>query len=397
MNWNDPRVQLSLKDLREMLDARGRDSRLVRAAFRWSRTKKKFLERTKQWFYGLKSHEDKKGAPIRVLFWLVGGLGDAACAKRLVAAYREMLPMARFDIYSGLPGVAQALFGADLHTHILKDNKICWADYDLAAQVCLSIKFLHVNEERFSALAPSFLPVLERAQRAQKSLGSLLEDIFLTESILGRWLYANGGQRFDLLSYTGGTEISEEPNERIYVPADALKRWDLAAGTYVTFHDGTSEAQQVGKTRPTRAWPRERWREFLRLFKKDFPHIKLVQLGGSNSPVYPEADVNLVGKTNVTDLPGLMSGAKLHIDTESGLVHLAQYLDVKSIVLFGPSSVPFFGYGKNRNIAAGPCGGCMWTTTDWMFKCPLGKKESSCMENVSAQTVLKEVAEEMAR
>ena len=76
MNWNDPRVQLSLKDLREMLDARGRDSRLVRAAFRWSRTKKKFLERTKQWFYGLKSHEDKKALRFACCFgwWAVWGM-----------------------------------------------------------------------------------------------------------------------------------------------------------------------------------------------------------------------------------------------------------------------------------------------------------------------------------
>ena len=92
-----------------------------------------------------------------------------------------------------------------------------------------------------------------------------------------------------------------------------------------------------------------------------------------------------------------MSGAKLHIDTESGLVHLAQYLDVKSVVLFGPSSVPFFGYEKNRNVSSGSCGGCMWTTTDWMFRCPLGKEESSCMENVSAEMVLKEVSEELSR
>jgi ADP-heptose:LPS heptosyltransferase len=262
--------------------------------------------------------------------------------------------------------------------------------------VCLSIKFLHVNKERFSLLAPSFLPVLENALNAQKSLGNLLEDIFLTESFLGRWLYANGGKRFDLLSYTGGTDVSECPSERIAVSSDELQKWDLVAGTYVTFHDGTSSAQRLGKERPTRAWPAERWREFLRLFKKEFPHIKLVQLGGKNSPVYSEADVNLVGKTNVTDLPALMSGARLHLDTESGLVHLAQYLEVKSVVLFGPSSVPFFGYEKNRNIAAGACGGCMWSTTDWMFKCPLGKKSSSCMEDISASVVLQEVKAELS-
>ena len=47
MNWNAPEVQLSLQELRETLDWRGRDSRLVRGAFAWSRWKKKFLNTLK--------------------------------------------------------------------------------------------------------------------------------------------------------------------------------------------------------------------------------------------------------------------------------------------------------------------------------------------------------------
>lgn len=388
MNWNDPHIRLSLKELQETLDWRGRDSRIVRAAFAWSRCKKRWMRRVKQFF--ARPPEGDASAP-RVLFWLAGGMGDAAGARRLVTAYRAFLPNARFDVYSPLPGVARMLFGADKNTRILEKDNMRFSGYDLAVQTCLSAKFLHVRKDRLSRLAPAFLPVLERAQAAQDSLGVLLEDPFLTEGVLGRWLYAQGGRRFDLLAYTGGTELPHDAQERLPADGGVLKKFGLEGAAYITFHDGTSHAQKVGRTRPTRAWPAVRWCEFVRLFKREFPQIKVVQLGGHNSPVYEEADICLVGKTDVTELPSLLAGALAHADTESGLVQLVQYTDVRSAVAFGPSSARFLGFAKNENLAAGPCGGCMWTTADWMMNCPLGHTPAPCTERVSAREMLEAV------
>ena len=384
MNFEEPHIKIGLLDVKQMLNLRGRDSRVVRWAMKWSRVKKIWLAK-----YRRGGRTVQPGDKLRVLFWLAGGLGDGACARRLVLAYREQMPHAEFFIYAQLPDVAQTLFGTDKKTTILTDGNIRWADYDLSVQVCLTAKFWYADAARIAQLAPTFLPAFERAQEAQKNLGELLEDPFLTETALGRWLYASGGRRFDLLSYTGGLALPHEETRRLKTETKILEKYGLSGVSYVTFHDGTSSAQVVGKNRPTRAWPAVRWCEFFRLFKRAFPQIKLVQLGGKNSPVYEEADFNLVGKTTLLDVPSLLQGAKAHIDTESGLVQLAQYLDVKSVVIFGPTNREFFGYAKNINLAAGPCGGCMWSTPDWMFACPLGHKAAPCTEAVRAQDVLK--------
>lgn len=194
-----------------------------------------------------------------------------------------------------------------------------------------------------------------------------------------------------MLSYTGGVELPHEAQQQLPVTAAARKKFGLENLKYITFHDGTSHAQTVGHSRPTRAWPAVRWCEFFRLFKKEFPDIQLVQLGGKNSPVYEEADVCLVGKTTVEDLSSILAGARAHVDTESGLVHLAQFLPVKSVVVFGPSSARFLGYAKNENLAEGSCGGCMWVTADWMKRCPLGHSPAPCTEQVTARQVLEAV------
>lgn len=392
MNFDEPHIKISLLDLKQALGLRGRDSRLVRWAMKWSQAKKNFLSKLR---HG--GRTVSPGEKLRVLFWLAGGLGDGACARRLVLAYREQMPEAQFFIYAQLPDVAKTLFGGDDNTTILADGKIHWADYDLVVQVCLTAKFLHADAARIARLEPTFLPAFERAQEAQNNLGELLDDPFLTEAALGRWLYAWGGRRFDLLSYTGGLTLPHDETRRLKTEPKILEKYGLSGVPYITFHDGTSSAQTVGDKRPTRAWPAVRWCEFFRLFKRQFPQIKLVQLGGKNSPVYEEADFNLVGKTPLSDVPSLLQGAKAHIDTESGLVHLAQYLDVKSVVIFGPTDQEFFGYAKNINLAAGPCGGCMWSTADWMFVCPLGHKTAPCTEAVRAQDALKALKKILVR
>lgn len=392
MNFEEPHIKISLLDLKQALNLRGRDSRLVRWAMKWSRAKKNFLFKLR---HG--GRTVSPGEKLRVLFWLAGGLGDGACARRLVLAYREQMPEAQFFIYAQLPDVAKTLFGGDDNTTILADEKIHWADYDLVVQVCLTAKFLHVDSARIGRLAPTFLPAFERAQEAQNNLGELLDDPFLTEAALGRWLYDWGGRRFDLLSYTGGVALPHDETRRLKTEPKILEKYGLSGVPYITFHDGTSSAQTVGNKRPTRAWPAVRWCEFFRLFKREFPQIKLVQLGGKNSPIYEEADFNLVGKTPLSDVPSLLQGAKAHIDTESGLVQLAQYLDVKSVVIFGPTDQEFFGYAKNINLAAGPCGGCMWSTAGWVFACPLGHKAAPCTEAVRAQDALKALKKIVAR
>lgn len=381
LDFTHPQVQQVFKEAQELMAVRGRDSRIVRAALAYSLWKKRLLARLTQQVRGLSGWQAKRG-PLRIFYWLPGGLGDAACARRLVLAYRALLPQAEFDVYCPLPGVAQTLFGAQERITCLPHNRVYYKNYDLVVRACLAVEFLYADELRLRA-CNTFWPVYERAVKAQRSLGSLLDDTFLTEPVLGRALYRAGGTRFDLLRYTGGTELAAD-----LLPVPKKAGYGLDGKKYITFHDGTSTAQAL-PTAPTRAWPREKWRAFLRAFKAQYPDITIVQVGGPNSPVYEEADCCLVRKTALTDLPGLLAHALVHVDTESGLVHLASMLPLRSVVLFGPSDVRFFAYDKNSNLSAGPCGGCMWMTRDWMFACPLNRPAGQrCMAQLTVETVL---------
>jgi hypothetical protein len=69
----------------------------------------------------------------------------------------------------------------------------------------------------------------------------------------------------------------------------------------------------------------------------------------------------------------------MHIDIDSGLVHLAAALGVQSCAVFGPSPAEYFGYPGNINIPPTFCGNCWWVNESWMDQCPLGFPDARCM------------------
>ena len=99
-----------------------------------------------------------------------------------------------------------------------------------------------------------------------------------------------------------------------------------------------------------------------------------------------------MGKTPVADLPYVLAGALLHVDGESGMVHIAQLTPTNSIVLFGPTRAAYFGYARNTNIEAPFCGGCMNITKNWMTQCVLGYPPGKqCLASITPQTVFEAV------
>jgi SAM-dependent methyltransferase len=145
-----------------------------------------------------------------------------------------------------------------------------------------------------------------------------------------------------------------------------------------------------------RIWPREHWREFSRLLKQRHPAILLVQVGGTHSWCLEGPDLCLLGKTSMTESTVILKHALLHVDGDSGLVHLRRQLGGKSVVLFGPTPESYVGYQQNTNIVAEKCGDCMWLTDDWNTRCIRDMDTPECMQSIRPQTVLRAVEEILA-
>lgn len=177
---------------------------------------------------------------------------------------------------------------------------------------------------------------------------------------------------------------------------EILKRYHLNTKKYITL----ARNCDINNKNPesTRFWPVHYYAELVKLLKIEFPEIPLIQLGYSSdrSKAIPNIDINLVGKTNFSEMLALLKYSSLHIDTEGGYIHLRHFLCREpSVVLFGPTSPQTKGYPENINIRNTNCNCqfCEWLIGDnWQSHCIKSDSPlSSCMASIYPSFVLKEI------
>lgn len=172
----------------------------------------------------------------------------------------------------------------------------------------------------------------------------------------------------------------------------ALTRFGLADKRYITVHNGFSRTQEllVGRGRvATKCYPH--FDRLVGLLHERFPGLSIVQLGSSTSSPIKGVDLNLKDQTTLPEAAAVIQGSILHLDVESGLVHLAACVGTKCCVVFGPTDHEFFSYEGNINVPPPFCGGCWWITDDWLSKCPRGFSEPRCMSERSPQAIVEAI------
>ena len=397
MKLDDDKTRLSLAALQQLPRMYGRDCRVVRWAFAYRLLRNKIWW---QWRRRLLSYI-KKSPPqddrLHVFWHLRGGLGDCAVARLAVLALREKLPQAVFYFHTDSPGAAAALFEQDERNIFLPSGQPLWYKYDVAFETCQSFKTVHANRKRIAQTAPEFLPLLDKMTVRQNEFAVFLEDNYLLEDLLGRFLVQQKLPRAGLLSYLSALDfdpLSAPALPAALTDASRLARFGLDGKKYITLHDGIDATFSLRGQRPLKCWALANWRELAALLKARYPDILLVQLGGKNSPVFDFADISLVGQTQLADLPALLNASLLHIDGESGLVQLSRGLQNRCLVLFGPTDKAFFGLDKNINLKEDVCGSCMWLLgTSWHTRCALGYPSCRNLDALTAQKVFAAAAD----
>ncbi|MBQ6463051.1 MAG: glycosyltransferase family 9 protein [Pseudobutyrivibrio sp.] len=209
--------------------------------------------------------------------------------------------------------------------------------------------------------------------------------VYESRILLDRAAFYNKN-RFTLLGISGAFEINDS-NVSINVVEDKIFSNEVQDyGDYITIHYGASDVMNNGVVQ-TKVWPFDYCERLCELIKKEFPNIKIVQLGDSNDPIIRGTDIQLMGEV-LQKVEIVLKNAIVHIDCESGLAHLATQLKTKCIVMFGPTPIWFFGYPQNYNIAPRVCGGCKGLLRDWYTHC-IKNIDGACMKSITPDIVYK--------
>ena len=102
-----------------------------------------------------------------------------------------------------------------------------------------------------------------------------------------------------------------------------------------------------------KSYPQEYLKEIINFLVKDY---KIIILGDSQSIDYykdllfKDGVINLVGKTKLYELFYILKKAKLVISVDCGILHIASYLNLPIVGLFGPTDPNIYGPWSDKFI-----------------------------------------------
>lgn len=381
---------------RELIHIRAKKSRLVAGAFALDDLRRKSKKACRAGLRRLFAPRAPKTDTLRVLVHVRGGIGDVCMARIFLTKLRAALPHARIDFCYDSKAVVDTVFPDRTLINGFQNRKYIPQDYDLVMSGCHIFKYDYMDKARLARLAPEFMPAVEQALEIQQIFEGFEENTPHLDGYLANITVAYGSTRVGNMGLTTGLDVKQDDRAPLPLAPEGfgvLNRVGLAGKKYVTFHDGINTNTDTSSGYPVRCWPEQNWKEFAKLFKERFPDVLLVQLGGNKSRAFEFADVCLVGKTKVADLPYILDKALLHVDGESGMTQLANLTGTRSVVVFGPTPVKYFGYARNINIVSEKCTNCMCIVSDWMTHCALEYPQpQGCTAAVSARTVYEAAA-----
>jgi hypothetical protein len=311
---------------------------------------------------------------------IFGGIGDYIVIARFVRDLCAFVGPTVVDIYSNKPELVSWIFAATPGFRASCDEAVfdpVHSGYSVAAQIS---QFVVIDEQSFRQSELEAYPRLRQVVAAIRHFRPSIEPIIAQQPRLDSFLaqkavFANRSRR-DYLHFMAGVPYGGDSLE-VETVDDGTTACDLKHRRYITVHNGYDRNMVVLSERATKCYPH--FGEVISHLRQLHGDVLFVQVGIHTSERIPEADLQLIDKTSLREVAGLIAGAILHLDNEGGLVHLARSLGTPSCVVFGPTSSRYFGYPDNINIDPSFCGGCWWVNETWMNHCPRGFETARCM------------------
>lgn len=339
------------------------------------------------------------GRPLSILMVGVGGgIGDMLI---LLAWAKELYKQASFDLRLDAFG---RCFSSHLVEHLgfinrvyqPEDSSFSESAYDLILRTTPHFIYpIFANSQVLSQPGgEEFCSALNRFTRQHYKY---YDNLPRHDGSWSRYCSVMGWNRWDEYGASGAIDFSRDSRGLYPLDSEAhgvMERFGLTPGSYITLHAGFDATYKINSS--TKVWPLENWEELIRRFKAKYPDFSVVQVGAENSLNIGGTDLSLLGRTSFREAAVVLKHSALHVDGESGLVHLRHIFGGQSVVLFGPTPAAYFSYSENINLVSEFCHDCMWLTDDWFVNCPKGLGAENCMAHISPERVMAGLDQGMA-
>lgn len=199
---------------------------------------------------------------------------------------------------------------------------------------------------------------------------------------------------FDLAEVYFNRPIDRNPSTELHFRKDesVLERFKLPS-EYICLQPGAANGSLTPKK-----WPAKSFMHFIGLVRAQYPSLGFVTVGCEtemDSCVRPllRGDlsiVNTAGMTKLNDLVNILAAARAVVCHDSGIMHIANALDLPVVALYGPTdytrTAPRGARSRfiRKTLDCAPC----------MYRCGLGEKEillkcvnPECMQAIDSYDV----------
>jgi hypothetical protein len=344
----------------------------------------------------------KESEKVIVAVTVTGGIGDYVVVARVLRDIAALSPSLRFHVFCPSVENGKWVFGSlpcvegVFDAVFLSQVKLRYDCVLVANEYLYVANGQQVKLDNLTRLAPSFAQAIAQCMKNYKRWQLFIEHQPGLDGAFAHRAVALGLNRYSFLPSLVG--LTPGPFA-LPLACDETIADELSARfeRWITINTGFDPTFPTVSRYATKCYPAQHWRRFVRAFREKCPDVAVVQLGAKTSISIPGVDENLVSATSLAQAAAILKRASFHVDNEGGLVHVAACLGTRSIVLFGPTSVKFFGYPGNINISSDVCGDCWWATDHWMDRCPRGYRRPKCLLELDPNRVADIAAGEIQR
>lgn len=340
-----------------------------------------------------------KSETLNISISISGGIGDILYRAVWIKEFSKLLnDNCKIDLYilnKSKTELTKSIFYKNKYiSNIIYSNHLPKDNYDLALTLNWFAKIEHLNKEKIINYSQNLYSFLTKYREFEEKFIDFFQGEI--ESYYDRlMLYAinNGKKLSQIPDIDNLLGISSETGSNLCINTDyfgVLNDFSLENTNYITFVYDVDSTSDLNHN--VRLWPLDYFKTLICKIKENYPNIKTVQIGTRRSPLIPEIDIDLRGKTNFEQAKIVLKNSILHIDGECGMVHLKHYLNGQSAVLFGQTSIKVKGYNNNINLKSDGCPHwCEWIVNDWQTRCIRGFAEPPCMTELKPDYVFEKI------
>ena len=145
--------------------------------------------------------------------------------------------------------------------------------------------------------------------------------------------------------------------KRLHIPS----KFNISMSFFEKDKDFIYIGFQLGAQDNYKIWPINNFIKLASKLCKETKKFKFVLLGATKNEIRlaeefchglnnPESVVNICGKSKIDELPSIVNDIDLLVTNDTGTMHLAIALGIKTISLFGPTNLNEFGPYQDYNI-----------------------------------------------